>query len=70
MPGFLYKGTTGVNKIPKNFLFPLTEELGSDEQNNSFDSESNCVKSNEYVCGKYTSKIEFTCKKCIEYNSK
>ena len=49
MPGFLYKGTTGVNKIPKNFLFPLTEELGSDEQNNSFDSESNCVKKVQQV---------------------
>ncbi|XP_071039876.1 piggyBac transposable element-derived protein 4-like [Parasteatoda tepidariorum] len=27
-----------------------------------------CIKCNKYVCGKSASKIEFTCKKCIENN--
>lgn len=28
-----------------------------------------CINCNKYVCGKCVSKIEFTCKKCIENNS-
>ena len=43
MPRLLYKVTTGVNKIQKNFLFQLAEKLSSnhDEQNTSFNSVSN-----------------------------
>ena len=33
IPGLLYKETSRVNKIRKNFLFQLAEELSSDHHN-------------------------------------